>query len=151
VTENSAPAPLGPRELLTSVRDLTRQVRIAQRATWFPLVVFALIILGAVPVTRSGPRHPGACRLLSARDTAGHVVEVCWSVRPWLSIYWPVALVLAYAAIAGFYLYRSRRRGVGTRVQPYIIVGVVVALLATANTGRRRSSRMRRSASSSTD
>jgi hypothetical protein len=51
-----------PRQLLTSVRDLTRQVRIAQRGTWFPLLVFGVITLAATPVVRYGPHHPGPCR-----------------------------------------------------------------------------------------
>ena len=100
-----------PRQLLTSVRDLTRQVRIAQRGTWFPLLVFAVITLAAIPVARYAPRHPGICR----SDQTG---TACSVVSPWLSAYWPVALVLAYVTIAGFCLYRSRRRGVGTRIRP---------------------------------
>ena len=39
---------------------------------------------------------------------------VC-TVYPALLVYWPTALVLAYAAIAAFYIRRSQARGVGTR------------------------------------
>jgi hypothetical protein len=39
--------------------------------------------------------------------------------------------VLAYAAIAAFYVHRARRRGVGTRVRPYVITGVMIAVVAT--------------------
>ena len=48
-----------------------------------------------------------------------------------LFIYWPIALVLAYAAIAGFYIYRSRRRGVGTPIRAYVIAGVIVTTFVT--------------------
>jgi hypothetical protein len=114
-----------PHQLLRSVRDLTRQVRIAQRGTWFPLLVFAVITLAAIPVVRYGPHHPGPCR----SDQTG---TGCSVVSPWWSAYWPIALVLAYVAIAGFYLYQSRRRGVGSRIRPYVVVGVVVAVLLVA-------------------
>jgi len=36
--------------------------------------------------------------------------------------------------IAGFYVRRSRSRGVGTPIRPYVIVGVVVAVLTAALT-----------------
>jgi hypothetical protein len=45
-------------------------------------------------------------------------------------VYWPIALVLAYVAIAAFYIRRSRARGVGMRVRPYVIAGIIVAALA---------------------
>ena len=46
-------------------------------------------------------------------------------------MYWPIALVLTYVAIAAFYIRRSRARGVGTRVRPYVTAGIIVAALAT--------------------
>ena len=111
-----------PHQLLSSVRDLTRQVRIAQRGTWFPLLVLAAVTFAAIPVVWYGPHHPGPCR-------SDHGATACSVVSPWSLVYWPVALVLAYAAIAAFYLYRSRRRGVGSRIRPYVVVGVAVAVL----------------------
>jgi hypothetical protein len=39
--------------------------------------------------------------------------------------------VLAYVAIAAFYIRRSRARGVGTRVRPYAIAGIIVAATLT--------------------
>lgn len=125
MTDETAPSTDSPRDLLTSVRALTRQVRIAQRSTWFPLLVFAVITLAAIPVDRYGPHHPGVCR-------SDRVGTVCSVVAPWSWVYWPVALVLAYVAIASFYVRQSRRRGVGARIRPYVVVGVVFAVLATA-------------------
>jgi hypothetical protein len=131
MTHESVPPADNPRELLTAVRDLTRQVRIAQRGTWFPLLVFAAITLAAIPVYRYAPRHLGPCR------SGPQGTSVCTAVIPSVLVYWPIALVLAYAAIAGFYVRQSRRLGVGTRIRPYVVVGVVLAvLLATASLWR---------------
>jgi hypothetical protein len=46
-------------------------------------------------------------------------------------VYWPVALVLAYVAIAAFYVHRSVARGVGTRVRPYAVAGIILAVVMT--------------------
>jgi hypothetical protein len=118
MTDNS----VSPHELLISVRDLTRRVRAAQRGTWFPLLVFGVIVLGSIPVIRFGGRHLGGC------DTHR---QVCGVYSPAALVYWSVALVLGYAAIAGFYVYRSRRRGLGARIQPYPLVGAIIAVLVT--------------------
>ncbi|MCU1591516.1 MAG: hypothetical protein JWP11_2772 [Frankiales bacterium] len=110
-----------PRELVATVRNLTRQVRVAQRGTWFPLLVLAAVTLAAAPVYRFAPRHLGPCR-----DGAG-AHSVCAGYIPAVLIFWPLALVLAYALIARFYVSQARRRGVGTRVRPYVITGAVLA------------------------
>ncbi|HEY6275325.1 MAG TPA: hypothetical protein VIX86_03255 [Streptosporangiaceae bacterium] len=116
-------APDDPRELLSVTRRLTRQVRRAQRGTWFPLLLFAALTLASVPVTLSS-RHLD-CRV----NPPG---RVCIAFSPGSYVYWPLALVLAYAAIAAFYVHRTRSRGVGTRVRPYVITGVIIAVVATA-------------------
>jgi hypothetical protein len=112
-----------PRSLLADNRRLARQVRAAQRVTWFPLLVLSAVTFAAVPVyglggfVRSCRDQPGGGRVCSVYSSAALV-------------YWPIALVLAYAAIGGFYLRRTRARGVGTRVFPYVAVGVVLAVVA---------------------
>jgi hypothetical protein len=111
---------------LSAVRDVTRQVRLAQRGTWFPLLVFAVINLAAIPVYRFAPRHLGPCRPGPQGTT------VCSGYIPAVLVYWPIALVLAYVAIAAFYVQQSRRRGVGTPIRPYVVVGVVIAALLAA-------------------
>jgi hypothetical protein len=113
--------PDGPRELLASVRALAREVRAAQRATWFPLLVFVVLTLAAIPVDRYTPHH------LACRSTGAG--RVCLVVATWPLVYWPVALLLAYGLIAGFYVVRSRRRGVGTRIHPYVAVGAGLAVV----------------------
>ena len=123
MTNESVPQADSPHELLATVRDLTRQVRSAQRGTWFPLLVLAAIMVLAIPVYRLAPHHLGPCRSGPGGTT------VCASVIPAVLVYWPIALVLAYASIAAFYVRHSRQRGVGSRVRPYVIVGIVVAVL----------------------
>jgi hypothetical protein len=127
MANESVPQPGAAHELLATVRDLTRQVRVAQRGTWFPLLTFATITLLAIPVYRYGPYVDlfGTCR--SRADQM-----VCSGENPTQLGYWTVALVTAYATIAGFYIKLSRRRGVGTPIRPYIVVGVALAVLMTA-------------------
>jgi hypothetical protein len=127
MAHESDPQADNPQELLAAVRDLTRQVRVAQRGTWFPLLVFATITLVAIPVYRYAPYLDlfGTCR-----SRPQHTV--CMAPNPAELGYWTVALVLAYAAIAAFYVRQSRRRGVGTPIRPYVVVGVALAVLMAA-------------------
>jgi len=114
-----------PRQLLSGTRELTRQVRRAQRATWFPLFVLAAVTFAAIPF-RYSPHRLGTCATTGlARD--------CTAYPPALLVYWPAALVLAYVVIAAFYLRRSQARGVGTRVRPYVIAGIILALAMTGS------------------
>lgn len=114
-------------QALSQARDLAQQVRRAQRGTWFPLVAFAVATFGAIPVDHFG-RRALTCRSVSG---PGPGLRICEIHTPAEFVYWPIVLVLAYVAIAAFYLRRARTRGVGTRVQPYIVAGIVVALLLT--------------------
>src|ERR1700734_2222054 len=117
-------APADPRELLAAVQNLTRQVRMIQRHTWLPLLAFALIMLAAIPVYWYAPSNLGPCR--SGPDGT----TVCTALIPWLVLaYWMVMLVLAYAVIAGCYVRQSRLRGVGTRIRPYVVSGIVLTVL----------------------
>ena len=120
-----------PRELVASVRDLTRQVRVAQRGTWFPLLVLAAVNVAAAPVYRFAPHHLGSCRV------GAQGISVCSGYIPAVLIFWPTALTLAYVLIARFYVNQSRRRGIGARVRPYVITGVLLAgVLAAASLWR---------------
>ncbi|MFJ6617890.1 hypothetical protein ACIQOW_10020 [Kitasatospora sp. NPDC091335] len=113
MTTHPVPPPSDPRHLLAMKRALVDRVRREQRGAWFPLLVFAAVRLGAAPVVRygQGDHHPGG------------LPPAMW--------YWPVALVLAYAAISWFYLRRARRLGLGTRVGPYLALGLVLVVLIT--------------------
>ena len=114
-----------PQGLLSSARELVQRVRKAQRATWFPLLVFAAVTFAAIPVLRYSSRHLGPC---VATAPGARVCTVYSSAE---FVYWPIALVLAYVAIAAFYIRRSRARGIETRVRPYAIAGIIIAVALT--------------------
>jgi len=127
MTDASVP-PGTPHELLSATRELTRRVRTTQRGTGFPLLVLGVVTLLAAPFERYG--H--VVRTCESNHPAG--TSVCSLYPSWLFVYWPVALTLAYVAIAATAIRRSMKRGVGTRIKPYVIVGVVLALALTAIT-----------------
>jgi hypothetical protein len=113
-----------PADLLSTSRALARTVREAQRGSWFPLLLFGLATLASIPVDRY--LH----RALTCRHVGGG--EVCRIYTTGAFVYWPIALVLCYAAVTAFYLRLSRARGVGTPVQSYVVAGIVIALVLTA-------------------
>ena len=117
-----------PRAQLSLSRDLARRVRREQRATWFPLLVFAVITFLAIPVNRTG--HPAGlvCRAVQGPPLA----RVCLAHNSATYIYWPIALVLAYVVVAAFDIRRSRARGIGSRVRPYVVIGIAIAVAVTA-------------------
>jgi hypothetical protein len=110
-----------PHRLLSTLRDLARRVRAEQRATWFPLLVFAALTFVAIPVRRYSGHHQ-TCRAMP-------VGQLCTAYSNADLVYWPVVLVLAYVAIVAFYLRRSRARGVDTPVRPYAVAGIIIAVL----------------------
>jgi hypothetical protein len=112
-----------PHSLLSRARDLTRRVRKAQRATWFPLLVFAVLTFGSIPVRRYSGHH------MSCRGGPG--AQQCTAYSNADLVYWPVALIVAYVVIVAFYIRRSRARGVDTRVRPYAIAGIIVAVVVS--------------------
>jgi hypothetical protein len=128
MADQSLPATDGPGELLAQVRDLTHRVRVARRGTWFPLLVLALVVLGAIPVYRFPYRHVTGC----APTTDGH--SVCRSFLPLAVAYWLVALLLAYIVIAAFYRRRAMRRGLASPIRPYVVAGAVIAVVLAAVT-----------------
>ena len=122
---SSSATPDDPRGLLAGVEGLTRRVRHDQGAAWFALAVFGAITLLATPFYRFGPT--------SRHCTAhGGAISAC-TVYPTLALwYWPVAVLLGYATVAWLYLRRSRQHGIGTRVGPYVAVGLLLGLAAAA-------------------
>jgi hypothetical protein len=119
-TETSYPGD-DPHRLLSGARELAQRVRKEQRATWFPLLVFAALTFASIPVRRYSGHHLDCLA----------VPRICTVYSDAEFVYWPIALVLAYVAIAAFYIRRSRARGVGIRVRPYAIAGIIVAVALT--------------------
>jgi hypothetical protein len=115
-----------PRLLLSNTLELAQRVRKAQRATWFPLLVFAVVTFASIPVYRYGGHHDfGTCVV------TGPGRRACTIYPTAAFAYWPFALLLAYVVIAAFYIRRSRARGIETRVRPYAIAGVIIAVALT--------------------
>jgi uncharacterized membrane protein SirB2 len=123
MTTESAHSGDDPRRLLSSTRELAERVRKEQRATWFPLLVFAAVTFAAIPVLRYSGHHLGPCA------ATGPGLKVCTVYPNAQFVYWPIALVLAYVAIAAFYIHRSRVRGIETRVRPYAVAGIIIAVV----------------------
>jgi hypothetical protein len=114
-----------PQRLLADTRDLARRVRRAQRDTWSALLVLGATVLLAIPFYEYGHNVTAHCQ-----TTAGGRVLVC-SRYPTLALwYWPVALVAAYAIIGAIFARRARSRGVGARVRPYVIGGIMLVVVA---------------------
>lgn len=111
------------RQLLSNTRALMNRVHKTQRATWFPLLVFATITFLAIPIERYSRRMLVIC------GSHSRVGSPCRSYSSGGFIYWPVAFVLAYVAISAFYIRRSRAHGVETRTRPYVVGGITIAIL----------------------
>ncbi|MGW0181668.1 hypothetical protein [Nocardia sp. NPDC003345] len=131
MTDQSDASVAAARQALSTTRDLTHRVRLAQRNTWFPLVLLGMVVLAAVPFYRLG-RHVVTCDpVLGARGGVQIIHQgACVQVdgRP-AGIYWILAFVLAYTAIAAVYLHRARRCGVGARIMPYVGSGIGAGLV----------------------
>jgi hypothetical protein len=125
MTTDTVPAGGDPRRLLADTRTFAHRVRLAQRVTWLPLLVLALVTLGAIPVTRWGYVIESNCRPFNG----GQACRV-WMVG--LVIYWLTALALGYAVIAVGYVRVARARGVDARVLPYVITGFGLVVVLTA-------------------
>jgi len=117
-----------PHQALSRARELVRRVRAAQRATWFPLMVFAAVSFASIPVERYGGYHTVTCKTYTFNPAVGGLGRACLAYSNALFAYWPTALILAYVAIAAFYAHQARKRGVGTRVRPYVIAGIVLTV-----------------------
>ncbi|MFI6230120.1 hypothetical protein ACIBCR_22755 [Micromonospora echinospora] len=125
MTSEAVPAGGDPRRLLADARDLARRVRLAQRVTWLPLLVLALVTFGAIPFHRYGHTVVDDCRTVDGG-------QVCRVWEPAAQFYWLAAVILAYVVIAGGYLRVARARGVDARVLPYVLTGVVLSVVLFA-------------------
>jgi hypothetical protein len=123
ITTEWVPASGDPRRLLADARTLARRVRLDQRVTWFALLVLAAVTFAAIPIDRYG-------MAVHCRSVDGGSVCDVWHRAT--TIYWPPALLLAYAAIAVCYVRVIRARGLGARVLPYVLTGVGLTALFTA-------------------
>ena len=116
-TNTPAPESESPQQLLAATQEYTRRARLAQRQTWFPLLVLGLVVAAWPLFGLSGPPR-GGCG--PGVQTAAGVLRYCTVAgNETFFWYWMTSLSLAYIVITWFYLWRARRRGVGTRVDRY--------------------------------
>ncbi|WP_432994709.1 hypothetical protein [Dactylosporangium sp. CA-233914] len=122
MTSDAVPAGGDPRRLLADVREFARRVRLAQRVTWLPLLVLALVTFGAIPANLYRHGIVTNCRAVDGG-------EVCKVWEPAAQSYWLAAMVLAYVVIARGYRRVARARGVDTRALPYVLTGVALSVV----------------------
>lgn len=122
MTSDAVPIGGDPRRLLAEARGLARRVRLAQRVTWLPLLALALVTFGAIPAYRYGRPVVSDCRQVDGG-------EVCRVWEPAVELYWLAALTFAYVLVARGYLRVARERGVETRVLPYALTGIALAVV----------------------
>lgn len=115
-----------PQDLLADTESLVHRVRRAQRNTWSALLVLGVTVLLAIPFYRDVHYVSVHCQ-----TGAGGQGTVCVRFPTLAFWYWPVALVLAYAVIGVIFVVQARSRGVGTRIRPYIVGGIVLVVAAT--------------------
>ncbi len=117
-TDVPAFGPDSPQQILAATQEYVRRARMAQRQTWFPLLVLGLVVavwplfgLSGPPAGGCGPQVQGPAGAVRYCTPAGSQAFLR---------YWVVGLTVAYLVITGFYLWRARRRGVGTRIGRYV-------------------------------
>jgi hypothetical protein len=120
-------------ELLADVQRLRRRTRLARHGYWFPLLVFGLLALGALPLFRypslADQVGPGSYATDQPPWIRGVTTGGQFLADPAaLSLYWLIAIPLGYVATVAFYRYHARRSGVASRLRPYVATGL--ALLA---------------------
>jgi hypothetical protein len=111
--------------LLTGAQRAAAQARARSRASWFPLVVFGLLILGALPLFV----YPGSADGFSSPSSRLDGVLGGWFLPRsgrWVAVYWLVALPVGYLATATYFRRRARRTGVASRPGPLVLTGVLL-------------------------
>ena len=116
-TDTPPPGSDSPQQLLAAAQEYGRQARLAQRQTWFPLLVLGLVVAAWPLFGLSGPPSGGCGPAVRTALGVGRYCTVAGSGT--FFWYWTLGLSAAYVAITWFYLWQARRRGVGTRVGRY--------------------------------
>ncbi|WP_305787641.1 hypothetical protein [Symbioplanes lichenis] len=116
MTAESMPAD-DPRRVLSDMRALAHRVRLDRRMTWGALLILAAVTLAAVPFDWF------FMKVQCLPDGS------CTFSRRGMLFYWPLASLLAYAAITYIYLRAARARGLSARVLPYAITGAATTVL----------------------
>ena len=119
------------RDPLTASHILLAQTRRDRRGGWFPLLLFGIVTLAAMPfyevqmtcgergVVCTGTQH---VRVLNAFSS----VYSLQSQGRWLSAYWVLAMVSVYGLTVLYYRRRGIRTGVRGRTWPTVGTGAVL-------------------------
>jgi hypothetical protein len=138
VTTNEDAAGVSPAVLLDDVSALRRRTRTDRHAYWFPLLLFGVLTLAALPlyVDKSFACPDGeVCAVGSTRgrvalDAIGGSIIAGNAALGW---YWLGALLGGGLATVWWYRWHARRRGVQGRVGVAVLAGLVgVAALLVA-------------------
>ena len=134
----------GAAEWLRSLEALRLRTRLARSGHWFVLLVFGIIVLGAMPFyvqTFATAATPGCqamkgggvtCVFRSSSNLLGGAFNPLFSdfnLGRWATVYWAVALVVGFAVVVAFYRHRARAVGVAGRIWPMVVVGLGLLLL----------------------
>jgi hypothetical protein len=124
------------REVLGEAQQAAQAALRRSRASWFPLVVFGVIILGALPLFVEPPMGDGG---MSSSDSFPSGFLGGWFLADfgkWVSLYWLVSLPLGYLATVLYFRRRAERAGVASRSTGLVVTGVgLLGLLVLAGLG----------------
>lgn len=122
-------------QLLAGAQQAAEQTVRRSRASWFPLVVFGLLVLGALPVFVQS--------FTQEKDDVTHTrldgILGGWFLPHagrWVALYWLIALPAGYLATALYFRWRARRSGVASRPVALVATGgALLVLLLVQNAG----------------
>lgn len=129
---------------LRAMDELRTRTRVARDGHWFVLLVFGVVVLGAMSFyvmtfpTASSPGCQGVkgggvmCHFNSAAAPLGGTLNPFFSnfgLGRWATAYWAMAMVAGFAAVVLFYRQRARMLGVEGRIWPVVVVGLGLLLL----------------------
>jgi hypothetical protein len=127
-----------PGQLLSHLARLRRQARAARHGYWFPLVIFGLLTLVAIPLySAAGPVgwsgyspvvHVAYYPLGRAIPLGPSMFAPLAFVIEW---YWPFALALGFLLTVLWYRWHASQTGVETRAHGYLVTGLVLTVAAT--------------------
>ncbi|HET7012606.1 MAG TPA: hypothetical protein VFI65_01765 [Streptosporangiaceae bacterium] len=119
------PDPADPAGLLSELGQLRRNARSARHAYWFPLVLFGLLTVAAIPFYVTPGFSGGSGPDLPILGGYGGFI-----VQSYLGYYWLAALLLGLALTMWWYRRHARRIGLRTPARAYLITVGAVTVLA---------------------
>ncbi len=143
--ENQVPS------ILEYADRLRARTRTARDGSWFALIVFGLVILGAMPFYDSSysPANVSKCHstisgLVCSGLTPskgllgsglGSPAGAILNVSPWATTYWVIGIFVGICLVVVSYWRRSRSSGVAGRIWPFATIAVGALFLAVLSQG----------------